>query len=192
MQKPRKLCGSVGSPPPPGGVSLLFDKSTVSETSSSSASVRSESSGMVSAKKIKAAAIVALCMSAAVASAQTPEEVRARCRAENRPCVGLVLSGGGARGFAHVGVIKVLEENKLLVEQNAQLLVTQAKQKYLEEENRNLSAELDEGVRYAEYLENELEKRKSSYEYLQRQFKTVEFNLEMEKKKSWWDKLRGR
>ena len=27
-----------------------------------------------------------------------------------RPTVGLVLSGGGARGFAHVGVIKVLEE----------------------------------------------------------------------------------
>lgn len=88
--------------------------------------------------------------------------------------------------------IKVLEENKLLVEQNAQLLVTQAKQKYLEEENRSLSAELDEGARYAEYLENELEKRKASYEFLQRQFKTVESNLEMEKKKSWWDKLRGR
>lgn len=43
-------------------------------------------------------------------SAQTPQEVQARCRAQNRPCVGLVLSGGGARGFAHVGVIKVLEE----------------------------------------------------------------------------------
>ncbi|MEF9942992.1 MAG: patatin-like phospholipase family protein, partial [Burkholderiaceae bacterium] len=27
-----------------------------------------------------------------------------------RPKVGLVLSGGGARGFAHIGVIKVLEE----------------------------------------------------------------------------------
>ena len=66
------------------------------------------------------------------------------------------------------------------------------KNEYLEEENRSLSAELDEGARYAEYLENELEKRKASYEFLQRQFKTVESNLEMEKKKSWWDKLRGR
>ncbi len=28
----------------------------------------------------------------------------------NRPTVGLVLSGGGARGAAHVGVIKVLDE----------------------------------------------------------------------------------
>lgn len=29
--------------------------------------------------------------------------------AESRPRVGLVLSGGGARGAAHVGVLKVLE-----------------------------------------------------------------------------------
>ena len=28
-------------------------------------------------------------------------------------CVALVLSGGGARGFAHVGVIKALEANGL-------------------------------------------------------------------------------
>ncbi len=33
-----------------------------------------------------------------------------------RPRVGLVLSGGGARGFAHVGVIKVLEENHIPVD----------------------------------------------------------------------------
>lgn len=44
------------------------------------------------------------------AAAATADEVRAKCRAEGRPCVGLVLSGGGARGFAHVGVLKVLEE----------------------------------------------------------------------------------
>ena len=85
-----------------------------------------------------------------------------------------------------------MEKITALTEQNSQLLVVQSKQKYLEEENRNLSAELDEGVRYAEYLENELEKRKGAYEFLQRQLKTVEFNLEVEKKKTWWDKLRGR
>lgn len=55
------------------------------------------------------AALAALAL-AASAAAKTPEEVRAACRAEHRPCVGLVLSGGGARGFAHVGVIRVLEE----------------------------------------------------------------------------------
>lgn len=27
-----------------------------------------------------------------------------------RPKIGLVLSGGGAKGFAHIGVLKVLEE----------------------------------------------------------------------------------
>ena len=42
-------------------------------------------------------------------AARSPDEVRAQCRAEGRPCVGLVLSGGGARGFAHVGVLEVLE-----------------------------------------------------------------------------------
>ena len=52
-----------------------------------------------------------VCLTLSTSSwAKTPSEVRAACRAEGRPCVGLVLSGGGARGFAHVGVIKVLEE----------------------------------------------------------------------------------
>ncbi len=36
--------------------------------------------------------------------------------AKARPTVGLVLSGGGARGFAHVGVLKVLEENRVPVD----------------------------------------------------------------------------
>lgn len=35
---------------------------------------------------------------------------------EKRPKIGLVLSGGGARGAAHVGVLKVLEENKIPVD----------------------------------------------------------------------------
>ncbi|WP_201626106.1 patatin-like phospholipase family protein, partial [Psychrobacter immobilis] len=29
----------------------------------------------------------------------------------NQPKVALVLGGGGAKGFAHIGVIKALEEN---------------------------------------------------------------------------------
>jgi len=33
-----------------------------------------------------------------------------------RPTVGLVLSGGGARGAAHVGVLKVLEELRIPVD----------------------------------------------------------------------------
>ncbi len=35
---------------------------------------------------------------------------------KKRPTVGLVLSGGGARGFAHIGVLKVLEANHIPVD----------------------------------------------------------------------------
>jgi NTE family protein len=35
---------------------------------------------------------------------------------DERPRVGLVLSGGGARGFAHIGVLKVLEENNIPID----------------------------------------------------------------------------
>ena len=65
---------------------------------------------MTFAKCLRSSLTLALCLGSTLLQAQTPDEVRARCRMENRPCVGLVLSGGGARGFAHVGVIKVLEE----------------------------------------------------------------------------------
>ena len=34
----------------------------------------------------------------------------------NRPKIGLVLSGGGAKGFAELGVLKVLEENKVPID----------------------------------------------------------------------------
>jgi len=34
----------------------------------------------------------------------------------HRPKIGLVLSGGGARGFAHIGVLKVLEENDVPID----------------------------------------------------------------------------
>ena len=37
-------------------------------------------------------------------------------RSENRPTVALVLSGGGAKGAAHVGVLRYLEENQIPVD----------------------------------------------------------------------------
>ena len=37
-------------------------------------------------------------------------------RDEDRPKIGLVLSGGGARGSAHVGVLKVMEELQIPVD----------------------------------------------------------------------------
>jgi NTE family protein len=36
--------------------------------------------------------------------------IHAQNAAPARPKIGLVLSGGGAKGLAHVGVLKVLEE----------------------------------------------------------------------------------
>lgn len=48
---------------------------------------------------------------AAPAAAQDPAP-----EALSRPRVGLVLSGGGARGLAHVGVLKVLEEQRVPID----------------------------------------------------------------------------
>lgn len=40
----------------------------------------------------------------------------ANALSSERPKIGLVLSGGGARGFAHIGVLKVLEENNVPID----------------------------------------------------------------------------
>ena len=61
-------------------------------------------------KSLAVVCVFSALISAQSVSARTADEVRAVCRQEGRPCVGLVLSGGGARGFAHAGIIKVLEE----------------------------------------------------------------------------------
>ena len=34
----------------------------------------------------------------------------------SRPRIGLVLSGGGARGIAHIGVLKILEEMRIPID----------------------------------------------------------------------------
>ncbi len=49
------------------------------------------------------------------ADAQTPAPA-ADTAAQQRPRIGLVLSGGGARGAAHIGVLKVLEELRVPVD----------------------------------------------------------------------------
>jgi len=49
----------------------------------------------------------------ALARADTPQQV---APPDGRPRVGLVLSGGGARGLAHVGVLKVLERERIPVD----------------------------------------------------------------------------
>ncbi len=58
--------------------------------------------------------VLALCLAGmpVLATAQAP----ATKPAAERPRVGLVLSGGGARGFAHVGVLKALEAARVPVD----------------------------------------------------------------------------
>ncbi|AOI87881.1 patatin-like phospholipase family protein [Burkholderia pseudomultivorans] len=57
---------------------------------------------------------------AAPAAAPAPAATATACTADGgpagRPSIGLVLSGGGARGYAHLGVLKVLEENRIPVD----------------------------------------------------------------------------
>ena len=60
-----------------------------------------------------------LALAAALAAAQTPptpSPAPAAAPAVARPKIGLVLSGGGARGITHVGVLKVLREMRVPID----------------------------------------------------------------------------
>lgn len=52
----------------------------------------------------------------ATAQAEGVPVCRAHLGDASRPAIGLVLSGGGARGYAHLGVLKVLEDNRIPVD----------------------------------------------------------------------------
>ena len=58
---------------------------------------------------------MALACAAALAADGLAENAKAVAGA-GRPRIGLVLSGGGARGFAHIGVLKVLEELRVPID----------------------------------------------------------------------------
>ncbi len=53
--------------------------------------------------------LVAICLAVTGAGSAWAQEAQ-------RPKIGLVLGGGGARGAAHVGILKVLEENRVPVD----------------------------------------------------------------------------
>jgi NTE family protein len=62
-------------------------------------------------------ALVVVLWTAGVSVAQQPQSLHASAVSENqRPRIGLVLGGGGARGAAHIGVLKVLEESRIPVD----------------------------------------------------------------------------
>ncbi|HSQ09822.1 MAG TPA: patatin-like phospholipase family protein [Burkholderiaceae bacterium] len=67
--------------------------------------------------RARAIAIASVLLILSGASAQTsPTSPAETPAAKQRPKVGLVLSGGGARGAAHIGVLKVLEELRVPVD----------------------------------------------------------------------------
>ena len=57
-----------------------------------------------------------LALSVALSNPSLAQQSDALERDERRPKIGLALSGGGARGAAHIGVLKVLEENRIPVD----------------------------------------------------------------------------
>ena len=61
-------------------------------------------------------ALLLVCSSLQTNAADTEQAISAEQSDSDRPKIGLVLSGGGARGFAHIGVLKVLEENNVPVD----------------------------------------------------------------------------
>jgi NTE family protein len=79
-------------------------------------SPRKESSSMHRLSRHRSllnSALLLACWMAGAALAQVPE---AAVSGAERPSVGLVLSGGGARGGAHIGVLKALEELRVPVD----------------------------------------------------------------------------
>src|SRR5262249_28573975 len=77
----------------------------------------------VSCQLERTMALVVALTATALAVAQTPPltappanpsaQTTASTLPANRPRIGLALSGGGARGIAHVGVLKVLDEMRI-------------------------------------------------------------------------------
>src|SRR5215813_4661130 len=55
-----------------------------------------------------------LCASLRAQTGQTPALTKSAAKA--RPKIGLVLSGGGARGWAHIGVLRWFEEHRIPVD----------------------------------------------------------------------------
>jgi NTE family protein len=66
--------------------------------------------------KCLATMLTGLVMTLAISWPGRAEEAARPARGEARPKIGLVLGGGGARGGAHIGVLKVLEELRVPVD----------------------------------------------------------------------------
>lgn len=72
---------------------------------------------MPSARRLSPCIIIALGVwTLSVAPARAADAICHARGGDTRPSIGLVLSGGGARGYAHLGVLRVLEENRIPVD----------------------------------------------------------------------------
>ena len=65
---------------------------------------------------VPSVAVALVCLSVLFGSASTAAQSPAAGTASSRPKIGLVLSGGGARGLTHIGVLKVLEELRVPID----------------------------------------------------------------------------
>lgn len=95
--------------------------------------------------------------------------------------------------FESVKLIAEAETNKKLLEEtqiNVRRIMNE--KEVLQEENRSLSNGINEHVQELNRANEELERQKNAYDILKSQLDIAEFNLEIEKNKSWWDKLRGK
>lgn len=81
--------------------------------------------------------------------------------------------------------IGLLEENNRLTQENANLMLLQHKQLFLEEQTQELKAKLSRS-------ESIFESLKEEYETLYEQNDKLKEQLAVERQKTWWDKLRGR
>lgn len=61
-------------------------------------------------------AAIFISLAAAILAPQAQADICEQARAQQRPCIALVLGGGGARGGAHLGVIEQLERQQVPVD----------------------------------------------------------------------------
>lgn len=81
--------------------------------------------------------------------------------------------------------ILLLEENNRLTQENANLMLLQHKQLFLEEQTQELKEKLSRS-------ESIFESLKGEYDKLYEQNDKLKEQLAAERQKTWWDKLRGR
>jgi NTE family protein len=65
---------------------------------------------------VPAVAVALLCVSLLFSASATAAQSQSAGTGASRPKIGLVLSGGGARGLTHIGVLKVLEELRVPID----------------------------------------------------------------------------